>query len=385
MSNREQLLMYATVGILLVALGWIMFVKAFRDPAREYRSHASRLVLDVEKLQAEVDMKPIYLKDLNDMAGRTYGHDELHASEMARAHLVSLLTKSRINSEELRMTPVSGRRITGAREIGWVVRTKGPVDRVVDFLYLIRTDDHLHRIENLSLTRPSRSTDAEVSFKFATLVLDKVDGQKPPPITADSFRIAGDLKSKERMVYAMIASRDLLRPYIKKPPPPPPPPPKRDDPPRKNGTQKPPPPPRPKFRVVGLPSFNGKPDVIVGEAKDENAKTYKVGEDLMGGEIMMVDYRPMPMPGNPELVSNSRVIVRIGRDYFAVELGQLLDEKRKLQSDQLPTALKEKKPDVKVIPVEIEKEEVKDNPDTTAAAELSGEGTVEAKVVSKEK
>jgi hypothetical protein len=125
--------------------------------------------------------------------------------------------------------------------------------------------------------------------------------------------------------------------------------------------------------------------VIVGEAKDENAKTYKVGEDLMGGEIMMVDYRPMPMPGNPELVSNSRVIVRIGRDYFAVELGQLLDEKRKLQSDQLPTALKEKKPDVKVIPVEIEKEEVKDNPDTTAAAELSGEGTVEAKVVSKEK
>jgi hypothetical protein len=33
----------------------------------------------------------------------------------------------------------------------------------------------------------------------------------------------------------------------------------------------------------------------------------------------MVDYRPLPMPGNEGLKSFSRVILKIGADYWAVE------------------------------------------------------------------
>ena len=36
-----------------------------------------------------------------------------------------------------------------------------------------------------------------------------------------------------------------------------------------------------------------------------------------GGEIVMVDYRPLPLPKKPLIISNSRVIVRVGTDYWA--------------------------------------------------------------------
>jgi hypothetical protein len=58
------------------------------------------------------------------------------------------------------------------------------------------------------------------------------------------------------------------------------------------------------------------------------------------GEIAMVDFRPMPRPGKPEEVSDSRMIVRIGKDYWAVELGQRLNERRVLRPAELPEELK---------------------------------------------
>ena len=46
----------------------------------------------------------------------------------------------------------------------------------------------------------------------------------------------------------------------------------------------------------------------------------------------------MPMPDSFAL-SESRVIVQIGSEFFAIERGRTLAEKRKLQPDQLPRDL----------------------------------------------
>jgi hypothetical protein len=53
----------------------------------------------------------------------------------------------------------------------------------------------------------------------------------------------------------------------------------------------------------------------------------------------MVDYRPLPMPGNDGLKSFSRVILKIGTEYWAIERGQTLADKRRLIPDQLPETL----------------------------------------------
>ena len=54
----------------------------------------------------------------------------------------------------------------------------------------------------------------------------------------------------------------------------------------------------------------------------------------------MIDYRPLPRADNPQMLSPSRVILKAGPDYWAVELGQKLTQKRRLKRDQLPEPIR---------------------------------------------
>lgn len=70
---------------------------------------------------------------------------------------------------------------------------------------------------------------------------------------------------------------------------------------------------------------------------DTNELTaYRQGDNLLGTEVVAVDYRPIPLPRNPTLRSDSRVILQFENEYWAVERGQTLAEKRKLDSDFWP-------------------------------------------------
>jgi hypothetical protein len=53
----------------------------------------------------------------------------------------------------------------------------------------------------------------------------------------------------------------------------------------------------------------------------------------------MIDYRKMPFPKKPALLSQSRVILIIGEDYWAIERGNTLADKHKLVPEQLPENL----------------------------------------------
>ena len=66
---------------------------------------------------------------------------------------------------------------------------------------------------------------------------------------------------------------------------------------------------------------------------------YKPGEPFAGGTLVCVDYRPLPMPGNAFLRSDSRVIVRIDHEYWAIERGKTLADTHKLAPEQLPADL----------------------------------------------
>jgi hypothetical protein len=73
-----------------------------------------------------------------------------------------------------------------------------------------------------------------------------------------------------------------------------------------------------------------------------NQKTlrYKPGDSFAGGTIVMVDYRPMAMPGNEALKSFSRVIVKVGSEFWAIERGKTLADKYQLKAEQVPPQLK---------------------------------------------
>ena len=72
---------------------------------------------------------------------------------------------------------------------------------------------------------------------------------------------------------------------------------------------------------------------------NQNKASYKPGDELAGGKIVMIDYRKMPFPKKPALLSQSRVILIIGEDYWAIERGNTLADKHKLVPEQLPENL----------------------------------------------
>ena len=91
--------------------------------------------------------------------------------------------------------------------------------------------------------------------------------------------------------------------------------------------------------MVGLPSWGEKQDVFVKDTSSGQVRRYKIGDTLANGKIVMVDYRPMRKPDKPQFLSPSRVIVQIGRDYWAVNLGSSLRQKHRLKRYQLPPEL----------------------------------------------
>ncbi|MFM8359722.1 MAG: hypothetical protein ACKOET_14345, partial [Verrucomicrobiota bacterium] len=93
------------------------------------------------------------------------------------------------------------------------------------------------------------------------------------------------------------------------------------------------------FRVVSLSEWQGEPEIHLRDLTAQKTVRYRPGDELAGGTIVMVDYRPMPLPGNSLLQSHSRLILRIGEEYWAVDRGRTLAEKRKLGPEELPTQL----------------------------------------------
>ena len=83
----------------------------------------------------------------------------------------------------------------------------------------------------------------------------------------------------------------------------------------------------------------GQPEVHVRDLTNQKTLRFKSGDPLAGGTIVMVDYRPLPMPENEGLQSFSRVIVKIGNEYWAIERGKTLADRHRLKPEELPAQL----------------------------------------------
>ena len=222
---------------------------------------------------------------------------------------------------------------------------------MIDFLYLAKSDPVLHRLDNLIIT-PKEGGRADMSFRYATLVLARQKGEKQPTTTAPGPQPDVDLNGSERARYSVIAARDLFRPYIKRPPPPvvsaaPPTVERRPTPRTPRPTPRPPTPSAERFRVVDLSSWGGEDEARVIDSVTGNTKAYKMGEPLAGGKAVMIEYKSVPRLDNPLLSSPSRVIIQIGLEYWAIELGQPLTAKRRLKSVELPEQLRAQPPAAK--------------------------------------
>jgi hypothetical protein len=267
---------------------------------------------------------------LQKIALTTFGDTVDQASATSGEILTRRISESGLDESEFTRLPASPRKMKGALEIGWMVQGEGSLTNIVNLLFLLENSPYLHRVEALAVTTGETVGRVKVRFRYLTLVLDPSPDVKRKALP-DKFA----LDSAERRAYDDLIARDILRPYIKRPAPPPPP----ASGPGHNGGTPPPTAPGPEsFKVVSLTEWEGQPEVHVLDTAAQKTKRYKQGDQLAGGTIVCVDYREMPMPDSFAL-SESRVILKVGSEFWAIERGKTLADKHKLELEQLPREL----------------------------------------------
>lgn len=344
--TRREAIMAAGAGIICVAfVSYLAINRVFLLPAEERVNQARDIQAKIDRAVAERKKEDAHKAHLKSLIERTFGNDELKVSEEVRSLITEVLSQSGVSAQNLSLKPLVGSRVPGVyKEIGWTVRVRGKLAQIINFLYLTAREPHLHRLDNLVLNPVPGGTDVELQVKYGTLVLEPPKGEKMPPIALAEGMDLPPLDAPERTQYNLIATRDLFRPYIpgqKRPQQEERPP--RDEP-RSPREAAPPRVPEGRYRVVGLPFWGGTPDIIVRDTSGNKVAKYKPGEELAGGKIVTVDYRPMPLPNKPEILSQSRVVLLIGGEYYAVELGSSLAEKHLLKPNELPPGLVRPRP-----------------------------------------
>lgn len=345
MNNRERLLAIVIGSLIVGTLIFLGVNKLVIQKASELDTQINSLTQDISRVQAENAKEGKYRARMKDLAIAAFGIDELRASEEVRSHMAEMLKQSGLGMETLSLQPVVGRRLTGVyKEIGWVVRSHGKLEQVVNFVFLLQADPYLHRLENLILTPIARTADVDIQVKYSTLVLEVPDMKKmfaERPADALAFL---EVDAPQRRPYDVITARDLFRPYMKKVA-------SGDSGSRPRGpSQASENTPEGRIRVVGLPSWGNQQEVLVKDASTGETHGYKPGDSFGGGSIVMVDYRTMPLPDKPEIYSQSRVIIQVGAEFWAVELGHSLAQKRRLSREELPPQLRPLVPETPDLP-----------------------------------
>lgn len=349
MTGREKNLAVFVGSLVGVAAVYGAVNGLYLGPLRQAEADIVNRSNDLAKLKRSNDANAVVAGRLAQIAARTFDSDETRAGAQLGATLAALVERAGLSPQKLSLQPVTGVKVRGAyKEIGRSIRVRGKLANLVDFLYLLRQQPHLHRLDSISIGPIPRSDEMDLQARYSTLIIEGDDVAKLPVGKATTQTAAVDLDSDERRLLDGIASRDIFRPYVQRraetiavrPPPV-----ETDSGPKVTiGVRpvEPPPPVKPptRFKLVGLPRWDDRQEAIVSDSSSGQVRVYKPGDEVAGGKLLAVDYRPIPSPKNEQMTSPSRAIIQIGPDVWAVELGQDLSEKRRLKAEQLPPGLK---------------------------------------------
>lgn len=341
--QHERLLMIVGGAVLGLVVLYLVVDGLFLSPLADARQRRLSLTDEVRKLTEANKQKSTYERQIIAWAGKTYRADA-QPGERFGERIRQLLKACNLRENVDRQNGAERKGVF--REFVWMIKVdNASLSGIVQLLFLLGKEPYLLRIDDLRITPQLTRNTFSAELRAATIVLDLPNVAQYVPTSGPAVEPPGVLPdSPQFQPYALIASRNVFRPYVPRPPDPPPqvvsrPP----DQPRPQPQPQPQPPPRDnRFRVCSLTEWAGQPEVWVRDEMNGTQRIYKPGEALGGGTIVMIDYRPLPKPDKPELNSPSRVILKVLDQYWAVELNENLSQRRRLPAEQLPESLKPK-------------------------------------------
>lgn len=327
MKRREKILAGVVVGILAV-IGLAFGIRAFiMKPVKEVETKIAAIRAKIGQVNAE---RRAYFADeekVKAAAQRMFADRVENASALSGEMVTRYILQSGLKESEFTRLPAGPRKLRGAVELGWSLQGDGTLSDVVDLVYKLKSSPQINRVDGLTISAGDKPGLVRVRFRYLTLVVDPSPAVEPMEMLS-----MVPLDTPERRAYDALISRDILRPYIKR----------QAQPstalapnakPAKGGSGP------ESFRVVSLSEWQGQPEVHVRDLVSEKTFRYKPGDHLAGGTVVMIDYRKMPMPGREIVQSESRVILRFGQEYWAIDRGQTLADKHLLKPEQLPLDL----------------------------------------------
>jgi hypothetical protein len=326
MNRREKILTVAVGGLAGLFAVVLAARLLFLNPLRQIESRTAAVRDQIAKIQDERRAGFAAEDRLKAAARQTFAETVEQASAISGELLTRQILEAGLEEADFTRLPVGPRKLRGAGEIGWNVQGQGPLTNVINLLFTLDTAAWLHRTENLTLAAGDTPGTVRVHFRYLTLVMD-------PPLQVTHSNVANPftLESPERRQLDNIVARDLLRPYIKRPEPLPV---------ALTASAKPGGPPGlENYRVVSLSEWEGRPEIHVRNLAAQTTSRFKPGDQMAGGTVVMVDYRPLPEPGREFLQSYSRIILKIDQDYWAIERGKTFADKHKLADPDLPPQL----------------------------------------------
>ncbi|MFW6066189.1 MAG: hypothetical protein ACOC9S_05160, partial [Planctomycetota bacterium] len=180
MSRRQKIIML-TVGVYVA--GFILYLSVnslWISPARKLSASIARKRTELLGQETQIRSADRIRRRLREFAASTLGTDETVVRERVRERMMEMLRRSGLGSSGLSVDLFDGVRRDAYREVGAMVRASGPLEKVVDFLHLLRADPVLHRVENLSISPTRQAGRVDLRFRYATVVpIASVAGDVP--------------------------------------------------------------------------------------------------------------------------------------------------------------------------------------------------------------
>jgi len=358
MTKRKEFLIAIVVGVLVGGtILYLLVDNLCLKKAADIEDSIAVKQKEIAELEKSVAANGKSRKTIATYAAQTLGTDASKVGSQVQARLTAIIAKVGLTNTSGTGSPpldyISPKALPSGQgvgqSLGWKISAKGRLDQVVDFLCYLDAEPYVHKIDRLRLA--PNGPDVQVDLDFMTLVMVPVKDANSKTVTTMPATTQPSVDMAERRTSVqVIAARDVLRPYIQRIPPPPDPPPPPTPPTDTQPAPTPPvPPPTPpveqnpdgRMRIADLTIYGGLEEVAVYDTATANrVERKKVGDKLAGGTIVMIDRRPLPRRDNPNLTSPGRVIVLIGEEYFAIEVGTVLTWKYPLSAELLPAALK---------------------------------------------